>query len=52
MYNPCDYQDEGLFCGIVKWVSKQYHFNPPEFDIVFDKKSNKYRFLNIPLFQI
>lgn len=50
VYNPVDYQDEGLFCGIVEWAAKQYNFTIPEFDIVFDKKHNRYNFSNIPLF--
>jgi hypothetical protein len=48
VYNFTDFQDEGLYCGIVSWAAQTYPFDTPHFDIIFDRKQNVYCFLNIP----
>ena len=41
-------QDEGLYCGLLEWASKQFNFVVPLFEIHFNKEKNKYDFFNIP----
>ncbi len=39
-----DYQKEGLFYGIVFWLSEHFNFEMPKFEYEFDRKMNKYVF--------
>jgi hypothetical protein len=46
-YYPCDYQIDGLASAIIAWASQEFNFISPKIDIEFDKKANKYLFLNL-----
>jgi hypothetical protein len=39
-----DYQKEGLFYGIVFWLSEHFNFEMPNFECEYDKEQNKYIF--------
>jgi hypothetical protein len=41
---PCDYQEEGLACGIAGWLAREVGFEPPPVHIQFEKTQNRYAF--------
>ena len=51
IYSYTDFQEEGLFCGIVQWAASYYQFQAPKFEVDFNTKINKYIFSNIPLYK-
>ena len=44
LFDPCDYQEEGLEPAIVEWASDQLAFDAPEYSVEFDKEHNRYIF--------
>lgn len=44
IYNPCDFQEEGIIAATVGWSAKVFEFVPPNIDINFNKAQNKYEF--------
>lgn len=44
--NFCNFQIEGLFFGAANWICKYYNEELPEFESRFDKKDNKYYFMD------
>lgn len=43
-FNICDYQEEGLACAILGWISQEFNINVPDVDVSFDKPNNRYVF--------
>ena len=44
VYRPTDYQPEGMSAAIIGWAAEEFGFDPPEIQITFDRRANRYEF--------
>jgi len=44
LFNDCDYQQEGLACAIMGWISREFNLTEPTVDVSFDRANNQYIF--------
>ena len=44
LYNLCDYQDEGMACAIMGWISQEFDITAPLVNVTFNRTENRYEF--------
>ena len=49
LFNPCDFQDEGLFYAMADWASDYFGFELPAYSYSYNEKINRYEFPDLKL---